>query len=804
MGRIRFALLCGLVLGLLGALVAYSRVDAVERGEAWIYDWNVAAAAETDAPPSDVVFVEIRDSDLQLVQENIGLSWPWPRELYTEIVRYVHSGKPRALAFDIIYEDRGAAVLELMRFADALREDVTVLAASTSERRYVPRAPIAEGAELAVLASFPNREAGLRAAVRVTSWGTRAFLRNNTLYFVAIAGTEEPLAETWVRLAKTEELADLFVGRSLTTAEADAETIAAEVKPEQIVMERFARPMPKGSKYRPRVLIPPTDVLAEAARGIGVVGQQNLRDGIMRRHAFFVRIGDSLLPSLSMGVFLAAFPERKVDFQAGQLRVNGVEIPTDDAGSTLLRYRSRARFESVGSYDLFTSIASLAEGEAPRVPASFFKDKIVIVSPTAKALQDFQATPVAKLHPGAQINAEAVDNLIRGEFVRRVSPATDAAFTLLVAFLVAVLVMAISRRFRQHWWGGAVAAVAAMGVMLGCLMLGRFSYSWAHTWVATFVPLGTAAFAAIAGLVFAALFERGDRRFVQEALGRYTSKALVDELLAHPEKLSLQFGETRAVSVFFSDIAGFTSISEGISPEKLVALLNDYLTAMTEIVLAHNGVVDKYIGDAIMAFWGAPFDDENHQKNAVSAALQMKQTCDALRATWQAKYGHEVFVRAGVNSGTAVAGNMGSTHKYNYTVMGDMVNLASRLEGANKAYGTELMVSEATFRAVEDAFVGRELDSIFVKGKNEPARVFEILARKDADAGETFAFIEPFERGLAAYRSSDFAGAKDIFEEIVATSGTDGPSLAFIERCEYFMHTPPGEQWDGVWRMKEK
>ncbi|HEY5949647.1 MAG TPA: adenylate/guanylate cyclase domain-containing protein, partial [Kofleriaceae bacterium] len=308
---------------------------------------------------------------------------------------------------------------------------------------------------------------------------------------------------------------------------------------------------------------------------------------------------------------------------------------------------------------------------------------------------------------------------------------------------------------------------------------------------------GISAFATLLAL---SAVERSGKRFVQEALGRYTSTALVRELMEHPEYLSLEWGESREMSVYFSDIAGFTTISEGLKPEDLVALLNDYLTIMTDLVLSHGGVVDKYIGDAIMAFWGAPLPAADHALRATKCAIAMRKKCDELRASWHERFGHEVFARAGVNSGHAVVGNMGSKHKYNYTVMGDMVNLASRLEGANKAYGTFLMISETTVAKLGGAIEVRELDRIAVKGKDVPVTVFEVLDEVGAADPAWIARARKFEAGLAMYRAKDFAGALDVF----AGNAGDEPSEIFAERCKHFIAEPPPDNWNGVWVMKEK
>jgi adenylate cyclase len=225
---------------------------------------------------------------------------------------------------------------------------------------------------------------------------------------------------------------------------------------------------------------------------------------------------------------------------------------------------------------------------------------------------------------------------------------------------------------------------------------------------------------------------------------------------------------------------------------------------MTDLVVQHGGYVDKYIGDALMAIWGAPVRRDDHAARAVRCALAMRKRSAELRAVWKERFGQDVYARAGVNSGEAVVGNMGSKQKYNYTVMGDMVNLASRLEGANKAYGTFLMIGETTAAKVPGLFDLRELDLIAVKGKERPARIFEVLDEAGKAPAAQMRAVARFEEGLALYRKRDFAAAITAFEGALAEHPGDPPSEVYIERCRHFLDEPPEEGWDGVWRMKEK
>ena len=357
-----------------------------------------------------------------------------------------------------------------------------------------------------------------------------------------------------------------------------------------------------------------------------------------------------------------------------------------------------------------------------------------------------------------------------------------------------------------HRAGLALVAIASLTglALIGYVYLARALLGHSNLWIAVAVPSSGVFITSFTALLVVSALERRGKRFVQEALGRYTSPALVRELIEHPEHLSLEWGDRRPMSVFFSDIAGFTTISESLSPEDLVALLNDYLTHMTDLVLEHGGVVDKYIGDAVMAFWGAPIPAADHAKQSVLCAIAMRAKCDELRATWQTKYGHAVYARAGINSGDAVVGNMGSRHKYNYTVMGDMVNLASRLEGANKAYGTYLMISEATCDHVRNVVDVRELDLIAVKGKELPVRIFEVLDRIGVTSASRIASARAFEAGLADYRARRFAEAITRFQDVLRDAPDDAPSQAYLRRCHDFIAEPPPPDWDGVWRMTEK
>ncbi|MBO7005909.1 MAG: adenylate/guanylate cyclase domain-containing protein [Pseudomonadales bacterium] len=297
--------------------------------------------------------------------------------------------------------------------------------------------------------------------------------------------------------------------------------------------------------------------------------------------------------------------------------------------------------------------------------------------------------------------------------------------------------------------------------------------------------------------------EMGQKTMIRDMFGQYLSPKVVEDLVDDPTKLSLG-GEEREMTAYFSDVASFSTISENLTPSELVHVLNEYLTEMCNIIIGYEGTVDKFEGDAIIAFWGAPTVQADHARLACYASIDMNERLLELRDKWVEEGIPQLKVRMGLNSGPMVVGNMGSAQRMNYTIMGDAVNLAARLEGANKAFASRMMISESTYRACESDIDARELDTIRVVGKNEPVTVYELLNRKNQTAGPMADLVEQYARGLAAYRSMDFVGAKAMFEKCLEIVPGDGPAETFAARCESFLQYSPESGWDGVFTLTEK
>lgn len=304
--------------------------------------------------------------------------------------------------------------------------------------------------------------------------------------------------------------------------------------------------------------------------------------------------------------------------------------------------------------------------------------------------------------------------------------------------------------------------------------------------------------------VFSDLSEVKKRQFLQDTLTRYVNKDVVDLILEHPENIILD-GEERQATVLFSDIRGFTSISEKMQPKELVQMLRDYFTSMVGAVFAFQGTVDKFIGDCIMAIFGAPTPQPNHAGLAVFAALEMKRLLQVFNTT-RGKNRHDPLrIGVGINTGEVVVGNIGSEQRLEYTAIGDAVNLASRLEGINKQYGTEIIVSESTYCELGDvAILAREIDEVRVKGKRKPVKIYEIMARQEDVVEEQHTLCGHFMQGLEYYRSQKWENAIREFQQALTVVPTDLPSQLYIDRCTVYQHQPPSDPWDGVFEMKTK
>lgn len=420
-----------------------------------------------------------------------------------------------------------------------------------------------------------------------------------------------------------------------------------------------------------------------------------------------------------------------------------------------------------------------------------FRDKIVLIGPTAVDLQDDYLSPVSKgvRMPGVEIHANAIQTVITGEFLKNQSP---QSLWLLIGALLTINIIVFA------WLRVRYGVLLVLAEMVGMVIAGIFAYEYQFILNVAY-PILTIILSFTGTYLLRLMIEQKERKFIEGAFSRYVNKDVVQQIQKDPKMLMLG-GAKHDLTIMFSDIAGFTTISEGFEPEELVGFLNEYLGEMTDIIMNYQGTLDKYEGDAIMAFWNAPIPQHNHALNACLAALENQKRLAELRQKWARAGMPEMKVRIGIHTGEAVVGNMGSKNRFNYTAVGDNVNLASRLEGINKQYGTYLMISQHTYEEVKDKLICRELDDIRVKGKSKPVKIYELMTKKEGLTPELQKTLDTFAEGLKLYRNRQFSEAKAKFE----TLKNDAPSLVFVKRCEVFIQSPPEDHWDGVWNFEVK
>ena len=419
--------------------------------------------------------------------------------------------------------------------------------------------------------------------------------------------------------------------------------------------------------------------------------------------------------------------------------------------------------------------------------------KIALIGEVAEVAHDQFETPVGNIF-GVEVIANSIATILRSGPLKAASLGLELllGFLLLALFLCTRLIQAPLPRNSL-----------SIAVMLLYVLLTFYTYiSFGLVFSMSYLLIASV-FSLLCINIRFYLAEMGQKTQIREMFGQYLSPKVVEDLVDDPSKIQLG-GEEREMTAFFSDIQGFSAISERLTPTELVQLLNDYLTDMCDIIISSEGTVDKFEGDAIMAFWGAPTRQSDHAQRACFAAIDMNNRLIELRVKAVQEGITPLTVRMGVNTGQMVVGNMGSSQRMNYTIMGDAVNLASRLEGANKAYGSGMMISESTYRSCEEDIDVRELDRIMVVGKSEPVTVYQLLSRKNQTTGADADLVDQFSKGLEFYKAGDFRLAKSEFSSCLEIFADDGPALTYISRCQAFADNPPDADWDGVYRLTEK
>jgi adenylate cyclase len=544
-----------------------------------------------------------------------------------------------------------------------------------------------------------------------------------------------------------------------------------------------------------RSVVTPIPPLLKAADALGNVEARPDADGIFRRVSLVVPFKDTWLPTLGFAAFHRFATPGPLRFAPGALQVGDLTVPLDGQGQFLLKFRGPSRsHKRFSAANVIASEARRQHGQPPIYPPADFAGKWVLVGLTAPGLLDLKASPVAAVYAGVEIHATLLDNLLRGDFLRPVPLWTLWAGVLALSAAMVLVVLFFSGLL------ATLTGFASLVLVYLVLVVGAFYFSWWADPVLPGVALGLS-FALAAAYSYAT--EGRQKLYIRRMFGQYMSETVINHLLEHPEKLQLG-GERRRVTLFFSDLAGFTTISERLSPETVVSLLNDYLSRMTEIILDEAGTVDKFEGDAIMAFWGAPLEQPDQAPRACRAALKQQAALAELNRQFAGLNLPPLSMRIGLHTGDAIVGNLGSAKRFDYTVIGDTVNLASRLEGVNKFYDSRIMASEVTVTECAGAVEFRELDLVAVKGKEQAVRVFEVLGLTGELDPETARRRQDFAQALEHYRQRRFPEAQAGFEAILTENPEDGPARTYRDRCRRFQEAPPPADWDTVFRPEGK
>ena len=417
--------------------------------------------------------------------------------------------------------------------------------------------------------------------------------------------------------------------------------------------------------------------------------------------------------------------------------------------------------------------------------------KIVLVGDTSEVSHDIFTSPIGEVY-GIEFLADTIYTLMNNAPIR---PAGDFTEILVFAVLfIAFVLVTMIPKYENALFFLIIALYVAFGFYM--YVYHGIAFSMSYSLIACFLTTG------IINL-YLFMMERKQKGFIKGAFSQYLSPTVIDQIVENPDMLQLG-GEKREMTPFFSDIQGFSTISEGLTPEELVQLLNEYLTAMCDIVSSYHGTIDKFEGDAIIAFWGAPLELPDHATIACHAAIDMQKKNEEMRKTLREQNRPMLYTRIGMSSGPVVVGNMGSADRMDYTMMGDVVNLAARLEGVNKFYQTFTMISQSTYDLAKDDIDTRQLDVIRVVGKKEPISVYEVLERKNQTSSEKSGVVEKYLKALKLYEERNFADASKEFEKVLAIDPDDGPSLTYVKRCGVFLETPPEKDWDGVYTFTEK
>jgi adenylate cyclase len=703
----------------------------------------------TVEPSPHVVLAVIDEKSL----DKLG-RWPWPRARIAALVDALSRDGAKAVGFDIVFSepDKNSS-LEFISQLDGRIQSLNIK--NKKLEKFIIQSKKKADNDLALADAFKDSTASVVLG-----------------YFFHMSGDDldDPIdgveIDRRLRLIKTSKYGLVMYDDERTERSPFTEAYAPEVN-----LKAFA----------------------ESTDASGYFNMMADNDGVIRWMPLILECGEYIFPPLSIQCAWHFLGRPQMVVKVADIGVEGIRmgdrfLPTDEEGRLLINYLGPERTFP------YYSISDIIDG---RLAKGTFRDKIVLVGATAVAVYDVRNTPFStrSSYPGMEVHASVIDNILKQNFLSK--PEWTKIFDLLAIIAMGVLLAVVLPR---------VNAVKGIVFAAGLFVLHIFICRWLFVGPGVVLnivyPLLTLLVTYTSLTVYHYVTEERERKKIKGAFSYYVSTSVVNEMLKHPDRLKLG-GDKRDLSVLFSDIRGFTTISEKLSPEELVHLLNEYLTVMTDVVFKYDGTLDKYMGDAVMAIYGAPLDQHDHPSRACHSALDMMKALKKLNEKWIVEGKSPMDIGIGINTGMMMVGNMGSDQRFDYTVMGDEVNLGSRLEGANKNYRTNILLSEFTYDRVKDEFVCMEVDSVRVKGKTHPVRIYQLHGHKGISETRDRAIFQ-FQRGLELYKQQRWDEALNIFQKIPELDEGLSAAEIYVQRCLELKSNPPPPDWDGVFTMTTK
>jgi adenylate cyclase len=780
--------LIGSGLGLVSALFIWGITSArwsflkevVDGYEFRSYDSRFSART-TNFQEESIDTVLIIDIDQQSIDE-LGNYFRWYHDMHGEFIDFLSSGEPKAIIFDVLFDpepdpSHDTAFVNATYRGGNVYHAIALSQADTLNFRYPMMAP-PEGVHLHTL--HPEE--------------TLADVAN---YFFG-----DPAAEAYLRELNADLLPPDGIVRSGQIVRIP--TLLDVASKTLMVPSEIARDFPSGERFDIQFI----DLL-NASRGIGSANFPQDLDGIIRRAptAVYFSSADQVYPSLAMIAIMDILdvPRDGLDYDMKRQRLRMIDrggeiirdIPIDPQGRLWVNY--------YGTHRTFRYIP-YAWASPDMLPAEYFRDKIVLVGSTLAGLMDLRNTPMQEAFPGVEIHANVVMSILMNEFVRPISKMT----MFLIVLGLGLIVGGILVKFK------GVVSLVITALAAGAWMLFTYMRFLADLEVFEMVrPIISLGGIFLSVNLYQYLVLEKDKRFLRKTFGTYVSPELIDEMIdgGHEPELG---GDSGIRTAYFTDIQSFSAFSEILTAKQLVALLNEYLTSLTDVLLSKGGTLDKFEGDAIVAFFGAPLPLEDHARRAMDTALDMQDNLAGLRETWRSQGDkwpelvHNMRMRVGIHSGEFVTGNMGTSTRMNYTMMGDVVNTAARLEASAKQYGIYIQCTIQSLQlAGSENFMYRDIDKVKVVGKSEAVETVEIMARKGELGSDALEMLGLYQEGMSLYRQQQWDQAKSQFEKSEQLEETfpkrpTTPSRVYIERCDHFKAHPPGDDWDGSWVLTSK